>query len=246
MTLRVLIVDDEPLARRGLQLRLMRYSDVEVIAEASNSRDAVAAVNMLKPDLMFLDVQMPGIDGFGLLRRIQVSKIPLIVFVTAYGKYAVDAFAEQALDYLVKPIVGARLAQAIERARIQLAAKDFESRLLGTATSEAARPCEKLAIKSGHKIVRLDSEEITYIEAAGDYMCIHAGGETHTFRGTMSETEKRLDPRSFARVHRSTIVNLSRIKAMRPHLNGEYFLLLDSGQEIKLSRSYKAKIRLLD
>lgn len=242
--MRVFIVDDEPLARRGLQLRLNRYPDVEVVAEASNGREVLSTISVLRPDLMFLDVQMPGIDGFGLLRKIPPSKMPLIVFVTAYSKYAVDAFAAQALDYLVKPIVGARLTQAIERARLRLAANDLEWHRTST-TGGTVRSFDKIAIKCGHRVVRVDSDEITHIEAAGDYMCIHVSEEMHTFRATMREIEKRLDPRRFARVHRSTIVNLSRIKAMRPHLNGEYFLMLDSGREIKLSRSYKGKVRLL-
>jgi two-component system LytT family response regulator len=233
MALRVLIVDDEPLACRGLQLRLSRYADVEVVGEARNGREAISAVKTLRPHLMFLDVQLPGTDGFGVLRRLSASNMPLIVFVTAFDRYAVNAFAAYALDYLVKPINSTRLAQALARARAHL------------DVGERGRSSRKLCLRTGHKIARIDADEIAWIDAAGDYICIHVGAETHVVRETMDELERRLDSNHFARVHRSTIVNLTRIKEMRPHTNGEYFLLLDTGQEIKLSRTYKEKIRLL-
>jgi two-component system LytT family response regulator len=262
-TIRTLIVDDEPLARRGLELRLQRHADVAIVGEAGNGREAFEAISSLKPDLMFLDVQMPGVDGFELLRALPATLLPLTVFVTAYDQYALAAFAASALDYLLKPVEEARLDQALARARDQLsqrAASDQCEQLLKLIASLPNRPAssfadaggdaerrlpEKLAIKDGQRIVRVDIDAIQWIDAAGDYMCIHAGNDTHVLRATMRDLEHRLDPRRFQRVHRSTIVNLTRVREMRPHLNGEYFLVLDSGHQLKLSRSYRDKVQLL-
>jgi len=262
-TIRTLIVDDEPLARRGLELRLRRHADIEIVGEAGNGREAFHAISALRPQLMFLDVQMPGIDGFGLLRALPATQIPLTVFVTAYDQYALAAFAASALDYLLKPVDDARLDESIERARARLTARKTEDhyerllKLIATLPAGAKSQLDtiladepvpagdKLTIKDGHRLLRIDVESIRWIDAAGDYMCIHAGEDTHVLRGTMQQLERRLDPRRFARVHRSSIVNLARVKEMRPHLNGEYFLVLDSGHELKLSRSYRDKVRLL-
>ena len=271
-SMRTLIVDDEPLARRGLELRLQHHGDVEIVGEAGNGREAFHAISSLKPDLMFLDVQMPGVDGFELLRAVPATLMPLTVFVTAYDQYALAAFAASALDYLLKPVDDARLEQALARAREQLAHRAASDQceqllkliaslpdqpplsLIEPAASEAPahangaasnKAGDKLAIRDGQRIVRVEIEAIQWIDAAGDYMCIHAANETHVLRATMRDLEHRLDPRRFQRVHRSTIVNLARVKEMRPHVNGEYFLLLDSGHELKLSRTYKDKIRLL-
>lgn len=264
MSLRTLIVDDEPLARRGLVLRLARHADVEIVGQAGNGREAFHAISALRPDLMFLDVQMPGVDGFGLLRAVPASMLPLTVFVTAFDQYALAAFAASALDYLLKPVEDARLDQALERARVQLASRAAndhcehllkllaavsnapELRLADVLAGEAPqRTSDKLAIRDGQRIVRVDMESIQWIDAAGDYMCVHTPQDTHVLRGTMAELEQRLPPQRFQRVHRSTIVNLARVKELRPHQNGEYFLVLDSGHELKLSRSYKDKLRLL-
>jgi two-component system LytT family response regulator len=263
MSIRTLIVDDEPLARRGLELRLNRHADIDIVGEAANGREAFHAISELKPELMFLDVQMPGVDGFELLRAVPATLMPLTVFVTAFDQYALAAFAASALDYLLKPVEDARLDQALARAREQLikrAASDQCERLLkliatlsntsglslaDAVSGDAPQNSDKLAIKDGQRIVRVDVEAIQWIDAAGDYMCIHAGADTHVLRATMHDLEQRLDPRRFQRVHRSTIVNLARVKEMRPHLNGEYFLVLDSGHQLKLSRSYKDKVRLL-
>jgi len=260
--IRTLIVDDEPLARRGLELRLQHHGDIEIVGEAGNGREAFNAISALKPDLMFLDVQMPGVDGFALLRAVPATLMPLTVFVTAYDQYALAAFAASALDYLLKPVEDARLDQSLVRAREQLARRAASDqceqllKLIATLpnvpplsladSADAVRhKSDKLAIKDGQRIVRVDTEAIQWIDAAGDYMCIHAGTDTHVLRATMHDLEQRLDPRRFQRVHRSTIVNLARVREMRPHVNGEYFLVLDSGHQLKLSRSYKDKVRLL-
>jgi two-component system LytT family response regulator len=265
MRLRTLIVDDEPLARRGLDLRLARHADIEVVAQAGNGREAFFAIAEHQPALMFLDVQMPGVDGFGLLRSLPASQLPLTVFVTAYDQYALQAFEANALDYLLKPIDDARLDAAVERARTSLRQRDADrhrAQLLGLLGSVSGRPDltleqaladaeggasfeQRLAIKDAGRILRVPIEDILWIDAAGDYMCVHTPAETHVLRATMRELEGRLDPRRFQRIHRSTIVNVARVKELRSHLNGEYFLILDSGQQLKLSRSYKDKVRLL-
>ena len=263
MSIRTLIVDDEPLARRGLELRLARHRDVEIVGEATNGREAFHSISSLKPDLMFLDVQMPGVDGFGLLRAVPTSMMPLTVFVTAYDQYALAAFAASALDYLLKPVDDARLDEAVNRARRYIATRSAQDhceqllKLLATlqnapdlklddivAPRADATP-GKIAIRDGNRIVRVDIDAIRWIDAAGDYMCVHTPDETHVLRATMAELEQRLDPRKFQRVHRSTIVNMVHVKELRPHQNGEYFLVLDSGQELKLSRSYRDKVRLI-
>lgn len=261
--IRTLIVDDEPLARRGLELRLRRHADIEIVGEAGSGRQAFHAIGELRPQLMLLDVQMPGIDGFELLRMLPATQTPLTVFVTAYDHYAVSAFAASALDYLLKPVDDARLDESIQRARDSLAARktdDHYQRLLKFIASQPGgqramadalledddgHAGAVLTIKDGARLLRIDKESIRWIDAAGDYMCVHTADGTHVLRGTMQKLERCLDPRKFARVHRSTIVNLKCVRAMRPHLNGEYFLVLESGHELKLSRTYRDKIRLL-
>ena len=267
-SIRTLIVDDEPLARRGLELRLAGESDVQIVRQCANGEEAVSAVAQLRPDLMFLDVQMPGLDGFATLRKIPQEQLPVVVFVTAFDHYAVRAFESSAIDYLLKPIDDSRLHQALFRVRQQLRERDAERNcaqllsLLGQLSGKPALTLDdvlddgaaarltqgeeaRLAIRDGGRTVRVEMRSIRWIDAAGDYMCIHTDSETHILRATMRELEKQLDPRRFQRVHRSTIVNMDCVRAMRPHINGEYFLTLESGKELKLSRSYKDKIDLL-
>lgn len=259
--IKAILVDDEPLALRGLKLRLLEFQEIEIIGEAANGREAVKLIKSVGPDLVFLDIQMPGLDGFGVVRALIGAPAPLFVFVTAYDKYAIDAFEANALDYLVKPVDEERLKDAIHRAREALksrAAASRESRLVELLASlngderdrikellaepawtEKDRYPERLSFKDGSKVVVLGADEIEWIDAAGDYMCIHAGGKTHIIRETMKTLEQRLDPTRFQRVHRSAIVNVRKVKELHPHSNGEYFLILDNGAELKLSRSYK-------
>lgn len=267
MRIRTLIVDDEPLARRGIALRLARHADIDVVAEAGNGREAFFAISEHLPQLMFLDVQMPGVDGFELLRAVPAPQLPLTVFVTAYDQYAMRAFEESALDYLLKPIDDARFDHSVERARRSLStleADDHRARLLRLVGNISGRPHmtldqalldadnlivhtagDRLAIRDAGRVLRLPLDDILWIDAAGDYMCVHTSADTHIVRTTMHELEGRLDPRRFQRIHRSTIVNIARVRELRTHLNGEYFLILDSGQELKLSRTYKDKVKLL-
>jgi len=268
MTIRAIIVDDEPLARRGLELRLREAADVEIVRQCANGREALAAIGELQPDLMFLDIQMPGLSGFDVVKQVPQESLPMIVFVTAFDRFAIDAFEAHALDYLLKPVDEARLARALDRVRGQwqqrqaVAQREQLMAMLADLTGKgelepgalpaaqgaphAARPyASMLPIRVGRETIRLDVGTIDWIDAAGDYMCVHAAGRTHVLRATMKELEQMLDPQVFQRVHRSTIVNLARVRSLRPHLNGECFLKLDSGQEVKLSRSFRDKVELL-
>ena len=260
--LRALIVDDEELARRGLEIRLARFDDVEICGQACNGREALEAVRDQSPDLLFLDVQMPGMDGFEVLRRLSGRKMPEIIFVTAYDEFALQAFDANALDYLLKPINDKRLHEAIERARrhcderlanehrnkllkfvCELTGKELTlETALAAASGEQVRYPKRIAIRDGTASNCVDVDAIDWIDAAGDYMCVHAGGDTFVLRGTMKHLEELLDPELFVRVHRSAIVNRHRVTAMRPHRNGEYFLQVGDQTELKLSRKYKANV----
>lgn len=264
--LRTIVVDDEPLARRGLELRLAGHADIELVGQYGDGAAAIAAVHTQRPDLMFLDVQMPGVDGFETLRHIPASEMPLVVFVTAYDHYAIRAFEASATDYLLKPVDDGRLAQALARvrqAREQRDASGHCAQLLGLlgelsgrpslALDDALRPDaieqlrreDRLAVRDGHRTVRVELATIRWIDAAGDYICLHTDAETLVLRATMRELEKQLDAQRFPRIHRSTIVNARRVVELRPHTNGEGFVRLDCGQELKLSRGYRDKVALL-
>lgn len=265
--LRALIVDDEALARRGLILRLKEIDGVEVVGEAKNGREAVAKSRELKPDLLFLDIQMPGMNGFDVVRELSEGPLPVVLFVTAYDQFAVDAFEVNAVDYLLKPIEVDRLQQALDKARTRLGSDQEKSertmllKLLADVTGKSdlsveklkqtdasslkPAPLKKLAIRDGGKTTWVRQEDIDWVDAAGDYMCVHALGETHIMRRTMKQLESQLDAEFLQRIHRSTIVNVKRVKAMQAHMNGEYFLTLDSGHSVKLSRTYKDKLKYL-
>lgn len=261
--LKTIIVDDEELACKGLKMRLEKIDGVQVVATCRNGKEALAAVVQHEPDLLFLDIQMPGMTGFDVVREIQVDLMPMIVFVTAYDQFAVDAFRIHAVDYLLKPVEDARLGEAVERARrtrTSLGALEEKQRLLEMVVSltgkspdaiselmqaeelDSPHP-DRLAIKDGSTTTFVPVRDIDWIDAAGDYMCIHVKGETHIMRTTMKELETRLDPNVFQRVHRSTIVNLRRVEKVSSHINGEYHLILSCGSSLKMSRSYKDKVR---
>ncbi|WP_156679036.1 LytR/AlgR family response regulator transcription factor [Sphingomonas profundi] len=259
MTIRTILVDDESLAIQGLQLRLEPHEDVDIIETCTNGREAIRAIKTHKPDLVFLDIQMPGFDGFSVVQGLMEVEPPLIVFVTAYMDHAVRAFQADALDYLMKPVEPERLAETLDRVRQRLAEKrgaEEAGRLKevlaehapeaagampdGMSDAPASNRFEKLInIKDRGQIFRVDVDTIERIDAAGDYMCIYTGDNTLILRETMKDLEKRLDPRRFQRVHRSTIVNLDLVKQVKPHTNGECFLVLDSGAQVKVSRSYR-------
>ena len=258
MTIRTILVDDEPLAIQGLQLRLAPHEDVEIIETCLNGREAIRAIKTHKPDLVFLDIQMPGFDGFSVIQGLMEVEPPLFVFVTAYQDHAIRAFEAQAMDYLLKPVDEQRLADTLDRVRQRLAEKrgveeagrlkevlqevapDAADNFIDGDDQPASNRFEKLInIKDRGQIFRVDVDSIERIDAAGDYMCIYTGDNTLILRETMKDLEKRLDPRRFQRVHRSTIVNLDLVRQVRPHTNGECFLVLDSGAQVKVSRSYR-------
>ena len=262
-TLGTVIVDDESLARKGLRLRLSEFEDLRIVSECANGKEALQAVTEFMPDLMFLDIQMPGMSGFDVVSQLQQDNLPMVVFVTAYDEYAIEAFDVHAIDYLLKPIEPDRLKQAVERARNQQQQKDavVEKRHLldlvigitGKSETSVAQllkdhtgivsHAEKLAIKDGGQTALVLTRDIDWIDAAGDYMCIHANNETHIMRITMKDLETRLDPSVFQRVHRSTIVNLNRVTRLCSHMNGEYYLVLANDQSIKMSRTYRDKVQ---
>lgn len=258
MSIRTILVDDEKLAIQGLQVRLEAHPDVEVIETCLNGREAIRAIKTHKPDLVFLDIQMPGFDGFSVVQGMMEVEPPLFVFVTAYSDHAIRAFEAQATDYLMKPVDESRLADSLERVRQRLAEKRgveeaerlkevlaehapeaHDEHVEANDTVSANRFEKMINIKDQGQIFRVEVDGIERIDAAGDYMCINTGGQTLILRETMKDLEKRLDPRKFQRVHRSTIVNLDLVKQVKPHTNGECFLVLDSGAQVKVSRSYR-------
>ena len=255
MTIRTILVDDEKLAIQGLQFRLEAFPDVEVIETCANGREAIRAIKTLKPDLVFLDIQMPGFDGFSVVKGVMEIEPPLFVFVTAYQEHAIRAFEANAVNYLMKPVDEAKLADTLERVRQRLSEKRSaeEAEKLKDVLAEvspeslddigeddvSARYEKMINVKDRGKIFRVDVDSIEHIEAAGDYMCIYTGDNSLILRETMKDLERRLDPKTFQRVHRSTIVNLDQVRQVKPHTNGECFLVLGSGTEVKVSRSYR-------
>ena len=258
MTIRTILVDDEKLATQGLQLRLQTHEDIEIIDTCQNGREAIRSIKTHKPDLVFLDIQMPGFDGFSVVQGLMEVEPPLFVFVTAYSDHALKAFETDAVDYLMKPVEESRLADTLDRVRQRLSEKrgavevdrlkeviaeiapDSVENLTDGGEQVSSNRFEKLInIKDRGQIFRVDVDTIERIDAAGDYMCIYTGDNTLILRETMKDLEKRLDPRRFQRVHRSTIVNLDLVKEVKPHTNGECFLVLQSNAQVKVSRSYR-------
>ncbi len=261
--LKAIIVDDEVLARQGLELRLKEFDRVQVVKSCANAKEAIQAISEIEPDLVFLDIQMPGKTGLEMIREVQTDILPMIIFVTAYDSFAVDAFELHAIDYLLKPVENERLDEAIEKAlqhKSQIGAASEKERLLNLLVSltgksptaigelldsedQSAEHADRLAIKDGSSITFVPIKDIDWIDAAGDYMCVHVAGATHIMRTTMKELESKLDPSIFQRVHRSTIVNLHRVEKVSSHINGEFHLTLSCGSSLKMSRSYKEKVK---
>lgn len=256
--IKVLIVDDEPLARDKIRGMLKGKEDIEIVGEAGNGKEAVTAIRKHEPDLLFLDVQMPEMDGFGVLQTLGPNLLPMVVFVTAYDRYALQAFEVYALDYLLKPFDRERFEKALARARTQLdqeKRKDLTQGLQALMDelsrirqgTPAARPgpkyLERLAIKASGRIFFLRTQEIDHIESEGNYVRVHAAKESHLIREAMSVLETQLDPKKFLRIHRCTIVNVDRIQELQPWFHGEYRVILRNGVQLTLSRSYREKLR---
>jgi two-component system LytT family response regulator len=245
---RVLVADDEPLARERLRLLLSREEGIDLVAECPNGSDAIEAIDRLQPDLVFLDVQMPGATGFEVIEAVGAERMPLVVFVTAFDQYALRAFDVHALDYLLKPFDRERFHEALVRARQQLDRRtngDLERRLLELVQDlkPSAQRLERFVIKSGGRVFFVRSDEIDWIEAAGNYVKLHVAGEAHLFRETMNTLEAQLDPDTFFRIHRSHIVNIERVKELQPWFNGEYVVFLRNGTRLTLSRGYREKLQ---
>ena len=263
--LRTIIVDDEPLARRLMRSMLSDIDEVELVAECRNGREALAAVQGLAPDLMLLDIKMPGLSGFDVVRELQADIMPMVIFCTAYQRYALDAFDLHAVDYLLKPVDEGRLhravARALQRSESENAAEN-KPPLIGAIDEIAHRVASrgtdggavasveasvvntpKLAIKDHDSTVLVCVDDIEWIDAAGDYMCIHVGGKTHIMRSTLKNLMSRLNNENFKRIHRSTVVNLARIVKATPLQKGEFMLDLDCGEKLKVSRNYRQEIK---
>jgi two-component system, LytTR family, response regulator len=249
MQLTALIVDDEILAREGLRLLLTGDPDITVVREAVNGREAVESIRRDRPDLVFLDVQMPEMDGFGVLREVGLDRMPPVVFVTAHDEYAIRAFETSALDYLLKPVTAARFAQSLARAKARIGSADKATdhiiALLETIASPT-RYLERLAIRSTGKTSFVNVDELAWISAAENYVELHTeDATTHLLHVGINTLEKSLDPTRFLRIHRSTIVNVSRIKEMRAAEHGEYVVVLHNGVRLQSSRTYHAKLKAL-
>ncbi|HEU5220126.1 MAG TPA: LytTR family DNA-binding domain-containing protein [Gemmatimonadales bacterium] len=246
MSLSVLLVDDEPLARERLRALLDQEPDLRIAGECASGRTAVKAIQEKRPDLVFLDVQMPGLDGFGVVEQIGAGRMPAIVFVTAFDQYALKAFEVHAIDYLLKPFdrerFQATLAHARESIRLRAGGVDRAMTALLDSLAARRRYADRLLVKLSGKERLVPVDEVDWLEAAGNYVRIHAGGERLLLRETMASLEERLDPDRFARIHRSTIVNLERVKELEPWFHGDYVVRLKDGQKLTRSRSHRPRL----
>jgi two-component system, LytTR family, response regulator len=256
--LRTLIVDDEPLARRTIRDLLSDDPAINVVGECDGGRAAVDFIRRQPPDLLFLDIQMPGMDGFDVLSQIELERLPAIIFVTAYDAYALKAFEVHALDYLLKPFTDERFREALARAKshvelreVKELAQSLRAFLHGRAAAEPAAATgrkgflARFMVKLGGRAIFINAADVDWIEADNYYIKLHVGGKAHLLRLSMKELEERLDPKYFWRIHRSAIINLDRIKELRQHPNGEYVVLLKDGTELKLSRSRRERLHEL-
>lgn len=246
--IRALIVDDEPLAREGMRLHLGEYNDIEVIAECGDGASAVNAIRTLDPDIVFLDVQMSEMDGFGVLRELEGDDLPAIVFVTAYDQFALQAFEAAALDYLLKPLDPERLVSTLERVRTQLEGRnrrEQSDRVMSMLSRFGAQPrhIERLVTRSDGKIRIIRIDDIDYIEAAGNYVKIHVAGKMHLVREGMNSLEAKLDPHRFLRIHRSVIVRIDRIRELESLYQGDYVVVLNDGTRLTTGRKYRDAIQ---
>ena len=261
--LRTVIVDDEPLSLDLLRAVLSEISDIEIISECSNGKEAVEAAVSLQPELLFLDIQMPGMNGFDVIRSLQTDIMPMVVFSTAYDQYAGDAFDLHAVDYVLKPLDSERIARSVDRAIDRLkndVDRSFKSPLIGAieeiseraSKEEVADESEsnlpdsmkrKLLVRDSGVVKVIPFDDIDWVDAAGDYMCVHAGGETHVIRSTLRDLMTKLDDNLFVRIHRSTIVNVERVVSVAPLQKGGSLLHLTQGESLKVSRNYRDSIR---
>jgi len=248
--LRTIIVDDERLARKKLRILLSSEPGVEIVAECSDGKQSIAALRANKPDLLLLDIQMPDMDGFDVLRAIRASDMPVVIFTTAYDHYAVKAFEAHALDYLLKPFDRERLHHSINRARAEfLKTRDRETthRILDflTQAKPVSQSNNRLAFRTGGRVVFLESDEIDWLSAAANYVTLRVGPESYLLREGIGHICERLDPDKFVRIHRSTIVNVQKIKQVEAVNSGEYIVVLKDGKQLSCSRGYRAGLQEL-
>lgn len=242
MTLRAIIADDEPPARERIRHLLRSHPDIEVVAECPNGTDAVRAVTELTPDLLFLDVQMPGLDGFGVLAALPPELRPAVIFTTAYDQHALRAFDAHALDYLLKPYKPSRFNEALQRARDHLSRREAGAetqKLIDLLARRTTQHLTRLPVKSGDKVIFIKAAEIECLEAAGNYVAVHARGEQHIIRETLTELESQLDPAKFLRVSRSAIVNLNHVRELQPMFKGDHAVILHSGKSVPMTRGLR-------
>jgi two-component system, LytTR family, response regulator len=246
--IRAIIVDDEPLAREGVRLHLESEPDIDVIGEAGNGEEAVSLIETVRPDLLFLDVQMPGLDGFGVLEALGASHMPVTIFTTAYDQFALRAFDAHAIDYVLKPYDSERFTNAVERARMHLTGRrhaQMDDRLDSLLDELRSRNqfLERLVVRSGGRILILRVADVDWVEAASNYVRLHAGGKEYLLRETMTALETKLDPADFVRIHRSTIVRVDRIRELEPLFQGDYVVILEDGTRLTSSRGYREKLQ---
>ena len=254
--LRTLIVDDEPFLRLELAKKLGEHPNIEIIGQCANGIEAVEAIHQHQPDLVYLDIVMPGLNGFQVIHAIQADAMPIIIFATAYDQYAIKAFEVRAVDYLVKPYSDQRLNKSVETALLNFKSPlhhnkekliNLGSDIQNTEFSESSdstyeRWPDELVIETKDPRISVKVTEIAWIDAAGDYMCVHANGETFILRSTMKNLEEKLNPQQFRRIHRSTIINIGFIENITPHQKGDYFIDVKEGTRLRLSRSYKENL----
>lgn len=257
--LRTIVADDEPYLRQDLKRKLKAHPNIELVAECENGLQALEAANRLQPDLMFLDIVMPGLDGFEVVKALQSDTMPIIVFATAYDQFAIKAFDVRAIDYLVKPYTDERLQQSIETALsnysdnassrkqniIELAFHLKNSPIMDAVDTVTNDYLDEIIIESKQPQIKVSVKDIGWIDAAGDYMCVHANDETHIMRCTMQKLSELLNPRWFRRIHRSTIVNVRFIENIIPFRKGDYFVVLAGGTRLRLSRNYNQTVKEL-
>lgn len=245
--LRALIVDDEPPARAILRRMLQEHADIEISGECANGQSALKALRAHPPDLLFLDIQMPEMDGFALLEALGEERMPAVIFVTAYDHYAVRAFEVAAVDYLLKPFDHERLDKALQRARASLREQNNNDRaeqVLRLLTQMHARSeyLERFVVKQNGRVALIPAADVDWIEVEGNYLRLHTGKTAHLIRETLNNLETRLDPRRFLRIHRSTMVNLDRVQELHVHFNEEHLVILKDGRQLTLSRRYRDKV----
>ncbi len=243
-----LIVDDEPLARELLRSMLEHVADIEVVGEAGDGLAAVDEIERLRPDILFLDVQMPELDGFQVVRELDHERLPVIIFVTAYDQYALRAFEISAIDYLLKPFDEERLGRAVERARSQLSGRernDLDRRVLDLLQAATSREqhLDRLVVRTEDRAILVRTSDLDWIEASGKYVKLHVGRVEHTLRESMSRLEDQLDPRTFMRISRFCIVNIDRIREFQPWFQGDYVVILQDGTKLTSTRGYRDRVQ---